>query len=103
MLCSAFAGRHPANHARAIGDGLLGVERALRAGEALADDACVFVDEDGHGTNWLPCKIQAAAFTAATAFLAASSRSSAGMMASPDSRSSALPRSTMVPPSRRHT
>src|SRR4029079_3889533 len=99
MRRSAFARRHAADHLGAIGDGLLGIERALRASEALADDARVLVDEDGHGTIRLPCKFQAAAFTAATAFLAASSRSSAGMMARPESRNNALPRSTLVPSS----
>jgi hypothetical protein len=32
-----------------IGDALLGVERALLAGEALADDLGVLVDENAHG------------------------------------------------------
>ena len=32
----------------AVGNGLLGMERALRTGEALADDAGVLVDENGH-------------------------------------------------------
>ena len=48
MLGAAFAGRHAADHPCAVGDGLLGVEGALRAGEALADDARVLIDEDGH-------------------------------------------------------
>ena len=43
---AAFAWRHAADHAGAVGDGLLGVESALRAGEALADDAGVLIDED---------------------------------------------------------
>jgi hypothetical protein len=48
MRGAALAGRHAADHLRAIGDGLFGMEGALRAGEALADDAGVFVDENGH-------------------------------------------------------
>ena len=46
MRGAAFAGRHAADHLRAVGDGLLGMERALRAGEALADDARILIDED---------------------------------------------------------
>ena len=40
---ATFAGRHAADHLGAIGDGLFGVEGALRAGEALTDDLGVFV------------------------------------------------------------
>ena len=44
---------------RQVGDGLLGVESALRAGEALADDLGVFVDQNAHGRlvlseSWKP-------------------------------------------------
>ena len=49
MRGAALARRHAADHARAVSDRLLGMERALRAGEALADDAGVLIDEDGHG------------------------------------------------------
>jgi hypothetical protein len=45
---AALAGRHAADHLRAIGDGLFGMERALRAGEALTDHLGIFVDENGH-------------------------------------------------------
>ena len=48
MLGSAFAGRYAADHLGAVGDGLLGVEGALGAGDALADHLGVLVDEDGH-------------------------------------------------------
>jgi len=44
MLSPTLAGRHAADHARAIGNGLLGMEGALRASEALADDFRLFVD-----------------------------------------------------------
>ena len=63
-LCRATA----ADHLGAVGDRLLGMERAVLAGKALADDLGVLVDEDGH---------YAASFTALTIFCAASSRSSA--------------------------
>ena len=68
MRRAAFAGRGAADHLRAVGDRLLGMEGAVLAGEALADDLGVLVDEDGH---------HAAFFTASTIFCAASSRSSA--------------------------
>jgi hypothetical protein len=43
--CSAaLAGRDAADQVGAVGDGLLGVEGALLAGEALADDLGVLVD-----------------------------------------------------------
>ena len=45
---AALSGRDAADHPGAVGDGLLGVEGALGAGEALADDRGVLVDEDGH-------------------------------------------------------
>ena len=48
MRLPALARRHPADHFGAIGEGLLRVKCALRAGEALADDFGVGVDEDGH-------------------------------------------------------
>ena len=50
VLGAAFARRHAADHLRAIGDGLLGMEGPLRAGEALADDLGVVVDQYGHGS-----------------------------------------------------
>ena len=45
---AALAGGDAADHLRAVGDRLLGVEGALAAGQALADDLGVLVDEDGH-------------------------------------------------------
>ena len=42
-------GRDAADHLRAVGDGLLGMERAVLAGEALADDAGV---ADRRGWTW---------------------------------------------------
>ncbi|MOA57785.1 hypothetical protein D3C78_1820240 [compost metagenome] len=45
---AALAGGHAANHLGAVGDGLFGVESTLRAGEALADDFGVFIDQDAH-------------------------------------------------------
>ena len=54
MILPAFAGGHAADHLGAIGDSLLGVERALRAGEALTDQLGVFVDENGHGLTPSP-------------------------------------------------
>ncbi len=45
---AAFAGRDAADHLGPVGDRLLGVEGALRAGEALADHARLRADENGH-------------------------------------------------------
>ncbi|MND44866.1 hypothetical protein D3C80_357150 [compost metagenome] len=45
---AALAWGHAANHLGAVGDGLFGVESTLRAGEALADDFGVFIDQDAH-------------------------------------------------------
>src|SRR5215510_14278462 len=89
----AFARGDAAHHLGAVGDRLLGVERALRAGEALADDLGVLVDQDGH---------QFASLTAWTIFSAASARFSADVILSPDSLRIFLPNSTLVP-SRRTT
>ncbi len=50
MDLAAFAGRDAADHLGAVGDGLLGVEGALSAGDALADDLGVLVDR---GWTWL--------------------------------------------------
>src|SRR5262245_32315137 len=88
---AAAAGGDAADHAGAIGDRLLGVEGALGAGDALADDLGLAVDEDRH---------HAASLTAATTFLAASSRSLAAMTLRPDSFRIFLPSSTLVPSSR---
>src|ERR1041384_1740404 len=48
MERAALAGRHAADHAGAVGDRGFRVEGAVLAGEALADDLRVLVDEDGH-------------------------------------------------------
>ena len=45
---AAFPGRHAADHLGAVGDRLLGMEGALRAGEALADHRWSRLDEDRH-------------------------------------------------------
>src|SRR5216684_4378326 len=91
MLGAAFAGCHAADHLGAVGDRLLGVERALGAGEALANDFRLGIDQDCH---------QAASFTALTTFSAASARLSAERMGRPDSLKIFLPRRTLVPSSR---
>src|SRR3712207_9577629 len=66
-----FRSRHAAHVLGAVGDALLGVEGALRPGEALGHHAGVRVHEDRHGCY-------AASRTARTAFSAASARFSAG-------------------------
>ncbi len=48
VLLAAAAGRDAADQLRAVGDALLGVERALLAGEALADHAALLGEEDAH-------------------------------------------------------
>ncbi|MNW65194.1 hypothetical protein D3C74_435520 [compost metagenome] len=48
MSGTAFAWGHAANHLGAVGDGLFGVESALRAGNTLADNFGVFIDQDAH-------------------------------------------------------
>src|SRR4030095_11740244 len=90
---AAFARRRAADHLGAVGDRLLGMERAVLAGEALADDLGALADEDGH---------QVLPLTAWTIFCAASSRSSAEMTLRPDLAMISLPSSTLVP-SRRTT
>src|SRR5690606_29800139 len=90
---AALTGGCASDHLRAVGDGLFGMEGALAAGEALADDPGVPIDENGH---------QAASLTALTTFSAASARLSAGMMGRPESAMIFLPASTLVP-SRRTT
>src|SRR5262249_11764273 len=90
MRSAAFSRRHASDHLGAIGDRLLGVESALRAGESLADHLGFSIDEDRH---------HAASLTAFTTFSAASARLSAETIGSPDSSSIRLPRSTLVPSS----
>ena len=48
MRRTAFARRGAADHLGAVGDRLLGVERAVLASEALADHFGVLVDENSH-------------------------------------------------------
>src|ERR1700761_2093782 len=91
MLRSAFAGRDAAHHLGAVGDRLFGMEGALGAGEALADDFGVAIDEDRH---------QAASFTALVILAAASARLSAERIGRPDSSRIFLPSFTLVPSSR---
>src|SRR5580658_7789795 len=67
------------------------MESALVAGEALADDLGILVDEDGHYFE---------PFTALTTFSAASARSLAEVMARPDLARISLPNSTLVPSNR---
>jgi hypothetical protein len=45
---ATFAGRDTRHHLGAIGDRLLGMERAVIAGDALADDLGILTDQDGH-------------------------------------------------------
>ena len=45
---AALAGRHAAHELGPVGHRLLGMERAVLAGEALGDDLGVGVDENGH-------------------------------------------------------
>ena len=52
---AAFAGRHPADHLRPVGERLLGVEGAGFAGHPLGDDLGVGVYEDAHaGPSCVP-------------------------------------------------
>ena len=48
VLRSAFAGSDPAHHRGAVGDGLLGVECAFLAREALNNQAGLLIDEYAH-------------------------------------------------------
>src|SRR5205807_5510847 len=93
VLGAALAPGDPADHPRAIGDRLLGMEGALRAGEALADHRRRRIDEDRH---------HAASSTTATTFFAASSKSAAAVNGRPDWLRMRRPNSTLVP-SRRTT
>ena len=91
MGLAAFARRRAADHLGAVVDRGLRMEGAVLAGEALADDLGVLVDQDGH---------QAEPFTAFTIFCAASSRSSAEVTLRFDLAMISLPFSTLVPSSR---
>ena len=48
MHLAAFSGRNATNHFGAIGDGLLGMKGALRAGKPLTDHFGIFVYENCH-------------------------------------------------------
>ena len=91
MRGAAFAGRDAADHLGAVGDGLLGMEGALVAGEALADDLGVLVDEDGH--YFVP-------FTALTIFCGGVGEIVGGDDGQADLARIFLPSSTLVPSSR---
>ena len=51
MRAAALSRRSPANHLRAVSDGLIGMERAVLAGEALTNHSGVLVDEDRHSSK----------------------------------------------------
>src|SRR5947209_19496864 len=91
MLGAAFSWGHAADHLGAVGDRLLGMEGALRAGKALVDHRGLGIDEDRH---------QAASLTAWTTFFAASSNPSAAISGKPDCDRMRRPNSTLVPSSR---
>src|SRR5262249_36537467 len=48
MNGAAFPGRSTADHLGALGHRLLGMERAIPAGDPLTDDSRFLVDEDWH-------------------------------------------------------
>src|SRR5260370_6887553 len=87
-----FAWGGAADHSRAVKHRLLGVERAVFAGETLANDLGIAVDQNSHHAASLR--------VALTIFCAASSRSSADTTLRPDSLMTFLPSSTLVPSSR---
>ena len=60
MGLATLTGRHPADHPGAVGDSLLGMEGALLAGDPLADNSCVPVDQDRHAVPTLPAHCWAA-------------------------------------------
>ena len=96
----AAAARGDAGHdLGAVGQHLLGVEAAGRAGDALDEDAGVL---DRRGCSWCSSRLGLDRPGAATAFRAASPRSSAAMMSRPLLARISLPSSTLVP-SRRTT
>src|SRR3546814_17553981 len=88
MRGAPLAGGHAAGHPGAVGDRLLGVEGALRAGEALADYLGVLDDQTGH---------QAASRTALTTFSAPSASLSAQTIGRSGAARSFLPSSPLVP------
>ncbi len=97
VLLAALARRDAADQLGAVGDGLFGVEGALLAGEALADDLGVLVD-----SMLMVCVPLAQPCGRNAPSSAASVRSAAVSRSSPLSASSLRPCSTLVP-SRRTT
>src|SRR5712664_3582262 len=93
MLGAAFAGRHTANYVRAVLDHLLRVEGTFAAGEALDDQARLFVYQDAHPGP--PAR--------ATTFCAPSFMPSAMVKFRPLSRRICWPASTLVPSMRTTT
>src|SRR5690606_5517759 len=93
VLLAAAARRHAADHLRAVGQALLRVERALLAGQALANNFRLGVDQNAHAVP--PAR--------ATTFEAASVNPVAATTSSPLSASSCRPFSTFVPSSRTTT
>ena len=49
VFLSPLARRDPSHHLRAVGERLFGMEGSLRTGEALAENARIVVDKNGHG------------------------------------------------------
>src|SRR5690606_5142212 len=80
---STLARRHAADHLGAVGNRLFGVIGALGSGEALADNACVLVQQYTHASS--PAAL--------TTCCAASTRLVAAMMLRPLSASSLPPSS----------
>jgi hypothetical protein len=84
MFLAALARRNASDDGGSVGDGLLGVESSLFAGEALDQHARFFVDEDAHAANL-------------TTFSAASRMPSAIVKFNPESLRICRPSSTLVP------
>ena len=91
---AALLGGHAPHQVGAVLDRLLGMEGTLRAGESLADDLGVLVDQDTH---------QAAPPAAFTACWAASVRLVAAIMFNPLSARTFRPSSALLPSSRTTT
>src|SRR5699024_8936719 len=110
ILLAAAAGRDATDELCAVGLALFGMETALAAGNALANDFRVVVDENAHKS--CPCvrvtlcsrnrKPALQARAAATTFSAASVKPCAAMISKSLSSSILLPCSAFVP-SRRTT
>jgi hypothetical protein len=93
MRRAALARRDAADHLGAVGDRCFGMEGAVLAGEALADDLGVLVDQDGHRLTSLH---------GVDDLLRGIVEIVGGQTLRPDSRMIFLPSSTLVP-SRRTT